>query len=119
MILGKYNFYSDIVVGMLLVLINVGSLVIFQQQKTKIGDVVALNDNGQFKKLEQKLFFQCLVSSIYYLATSVFYVYIKFNPFPPEYNVINHMIWVSVHIDSSVVYLLVNKELRRKIFDTF
>lgn len=64
------------------------------------------------------MFVQCLGSSAYFFVGCSIFVYIQIKDvaLPPVAHVVVHMIWLSLHLDTSLVYLLVNRELRRYIF---
>jgi len=104
-----YNYCGDIVVGLLLILINLGSILQSQIQ------ISAVTENEVSRRRERNLFVQCLFSSFCYLLCCGVFVYVNSTLLPVMFYPVLHLVWVSMHMDSSVIYLLVNKELRKKV----
>lgn len=78
-----------------------------------------MKNDSKMKRREQKMFIQSLGSSAYFLIGSIIFVAVqsKNDSLPPVAHFTVHMVWVSMHIDSSMVYLAINSELRESLFN--
>lgn len=118
-IMKTYNFFGDVIVGILLFMINVSSLVVY---KKKVNHVqVHVNNSDSAKRREKKLFIQCLASSAYYLFACCVFIYVSINFLTVHMTIhpLTHVIWISLHMDSSVIYLIVNKGIKEHSTQTW
>uniref|UniRef100_A0A915I9V5 Vinculin n=1 Tax=Romanomermis culicivorax TaxID=13658 RepID=A0A915I9V5_ROMCU len=86
------------------------------KQVRKQSQQIAFVSNNLSRKLEIKLFIQCFVSSCVYCgAATLFAIFSQINTLPDTLLLVAHLVWILDHMNNSLVYLLIDNDLRRQI----
>uniref|UniRef100_A0A915KD27 G-protein coupled receptors family 1 profile domain-containing protein n=1 Tax=Romanomermis culicivorax TaxID=13658 RepID=A0A915KD27_ROMCU len=69
--------------------------------------------NNRSGNLEIKLFVQCLISSSIYCASATsFAIFAQINQLPNTMLLVAHLLWILDHMNNSILFLLMDKDLR-------
>lgn len=108
-----YGLYHNITCSALVFLLNCACLVCMRIRLRQI----SIEETGgtSNKAKEIRLFLHCLGTSCYFLMDTSILFYVIHVPSPYYIILMSQFSWLSSHIDTSVMYLVMNRELRATI----
>jgi len=113
-----YNMVHIVTVSLLLTLFNLLTVCFLYKKRHTVESNSSSQTNqfNQTKKVEKILYVQCLFTSSYFVFGVVVFICVTFVEMPLICNVIFYIMWLSQLGETSFVYLLVNKPLRKSCF---
>jgi len=116
----NYTYFGFVNIG--LILLNLATIIVYRKKKQNFVTVLSVGSVGEqqlqdFYRRERNLFIQCTTSSLAYLTCiSSVLVTFQLNLLPNlYYHIASQLIDALVFLDTSVVYVLGNRELRQQM----
>lgn len=112
----RYLIICQALTSILLIVLNGCSLYCYKKHLYRVTTVLSSDQTAANRKKEINMFFQCIGTSTYFIIGCFVYLIFR-KTMHEEWKFMLQFIMLSLHVDSSIVYLCMNRNIRQGVID--